>query len=67
MGKKIDYFSKLITEINNKENRIEIKNKILDEMERANTKEFILEKRERKIISTFIKKINKELSLEKGN
>ena len=44
-----------------------IKNKILEELEKANNKEFILEKRERKIISTFIEKINKELALEKGN
>ena len=36
-------------------------------LEKANNKEFILEKRERKIISTFIEKINKELTLEKDN
>ena len=41
---------------------MKIKNKILEELEKANNKEFILEKRERKIISTFIEKINKELS-----
>jgi hypothetical protein len=46
---------------------MKIKNKILEELEKANNKEFILEKRERKIISTFIEKINKELTLEKDH
>ena len=50
-----------------KAGKIKIKNKILEELEKANNKEFILEKRERKIISTFIEKINKELALEKDN
>lgn len=67
MGKRIDYFKDAIVEINNKENREEIKNKILEELEKANNKEFILEEKERKIISTFIKKINRELSLDKDN
>lgn len=66
VGKRIDYFQNQITEINNKENREDIKNKILEELEKANKKEFILEERERKIISTFIEKINSELKLEKS-
>ena len=66
VGKRIYYFQNQITEINNKENREDIKNKILEELEKANKKEFILEERERKIISTFIEKINSELKLEKS-
>ena len=65
IGKRIDYFEGKITEINNKQNREDFKNKILEELEKANNKEFILEERERKIISTFIEKISKELTLDK--
>lgn len=50
-----------------KTGKIKIKNKILEELEKANNKEFILDTSERKIISTFLEKINKELALEKGN
>ena len=50
-----------------KAGKMKIKNKILEELEKANNKEFILDKRERKIISTFLEKINKELELEKAN
>ena len=56
IGKRIDYLQNQIKEI---------KNKILEELEKANKKENILEERERKIISTFIEKINKELTSEK--
>ena len=67
IGKRIDYLEGLVLEINNKENREEVKDKIIDELEKANNKDFILEEREREIISTFIKKINRELALEKDN
>ena len=50
-----------------KAGKMKIKNKILEELEKANNKEFILDTSERKIISTFLEKINKELALEKGN
>ena len=66
IGKRIDYLQNQIKEIKNKENREEIKNKILEELEKANKKENILEERERKIISTFMEKINKELTSEKS-
>ena len=59
IGKRIDYLQNQIKEIKNKENREEIKNKILEELEKANKKENILEERERKIISTFIEKKSK--------
>ena len=67
IGKRIDYLESVVLEIYNKENREEIKDKIIDELEKANNKDFVLEEREREIISTFIKKINKELALEKDN
>ena len=67
IGKRIDYLESVVLEIYNKENREEIKDKIIDELEKANIKDFVLEEREREIISTFIKKINKELALEKDN
>ena len=67
IGKRIDYLESVVLEIYNKENREEIKDKIIDELEKANNKDFVLEEREREIITTFIKKINKELALEKDN
>ena len=39
IGKRIDYLQNQIKEIKNKENREEIKNKILEELEKANKKE----------------------------
>ena len=66
VGSRLDMVQNYLELGKDKSGRMKIKNKILEELEKANNKEFILEKRERKIISTFIEKINKELTLEKG-
>ena len=66
IGSRLDVVQNYLELGKDKSGRMKIKNKILEELEKANNKEFILEKRERKIISTFIEKINKELTLEKG-
>jgi hypothetical protein len=66
VGKRIDYFEDKVTKISNKENREDFKSKILEELDKANNKDFILDEKERKIISAFIKKINNELKLEKN-
>ena len=67
IGSRLDIVQNYLELGKDKAGRIKIKNKILEELEKANNKEFILEKRERKIISIFIEKINKELALEKDN
>ena len=67
IGSRLDIVQNYLELGKDKAGRMKIKNKILEELEKANNKEFILEKRERKIISTFIEKINKELALEKDN
>ena len=66
VGSRLDMVQNYLESGKDKSGRMKIKNKILEELEKANNKEFILEKRERKIILTFIEKINKELTLEKG-
>ena len=65
IGSRLDIVQNYLELGKDKAGRMKIKNKILEELEKANNKEFILEKRERKIISNFIEKINKELTLEK--
>ena len=65
IGSRLDKVQSYFELGKDKAGRMKIKNKILEELEKANNKEFILEKRERKIISIFIEKINKELTLEK--
>ena len=67
VGSRLDMVQNYLELGKDKSGRMKIKNKILEELEKANNKEFILEKRERKIISTFIEKINKELTLEKDH
>ena len=67
IGSRLDIVQNYLELGKDKSGRMKIKNKILEELEKANNKEFILEKRERKIISTFIEKINKELTLEKDH
>ena len=65
IGSRLDIVQNYLELGKDKAGRMKIKNKILEELEKANNKEFILEKRERKIILTFIEKINKELTLER--
>ena len=67
VGSRLDMVQNYLELGKDKSGRMKIKNKILEELEKANNKEFILEKRERKIILTFIEKINKELTLEKDH
>ena len=67
IGSRLDIVQNYLELGKDKAGRMKIKNKILEELEKANNKEFILEKRERKIISIFIEKINKELTLEKDH
>ena len=67
IGSRLDIVQNYLELGKDKAGRMKIKNKIFEELEKANNKEFILEKRERKIIAIFIEKINKELTLEKDH
>tara|TARA_X000000950_G_C13405736_1_gene453996 strand:- start:4 stop:270 length:267 start_codon:yes stop_codon:yes gene_type:complete len=62
IGSRIDKAEDFLQKFNNKGERIKIKNKILFEMEKANKKDEIFKDSEKKILSDFIKKIQKELN-----
>ena len=62
IGSRLDVVQNYLNLGKDKAGRMKIKNKILEELEKANNKEFILEKRERKIISEFLRKIQKEIN-----
>jgi len=60
-----NYESKIENYLNNKQGRQEILNKIKDEIKSANQKENIFTLEEKEILSKFINKIQKELSISK--
>lgn len=57
------YISKIDT-LTNESRRIEVKEKILSEMENATKKENFFSVKEKKIISNFLNKLKKELDLD---
>lgn len=61
LGYRIKEFSSKIKSIANQQQRIEIKNKILNEMKKGTEKEYIFSDEERVILSNFINKILNEL------
>ena len=62
IGSRIDKVENFLQKFNDKGERIKIKNKVLLEMEKANKKDQILKDDKEKIISEFIRKLQKELS-----
>ena len=62
IGSRLDTIQNYFELLKNKQERMEIKEKIFDELEKANKKEQILNERERKIISEFLRKIQKEIN-----
>lgn len=64
IGSKINSIKREISQISNEQNRDKIINKIRKEIGKANKKESYLSKEDRILLSTFIKKISKELDLE---
>ena len=62
IGSRIDKAENFLQKFNDKGERIKIKNKVLIEMEKANKKDKIFKDDEKKIISEFIRKLQKELS-----
>ncbi len=63
IGSRLDQLRDQITFINDQKKRIEIKEKILDEMEKGTEKENYFNDKEREVISNFINKILNELKI----
>ena len=66
IGQKIKKIDSKIENLNSKQEREKIANKLRNEIERANQKENILSEKDRELLSKFINKIIKELNLEKS-
>ena len=64
IGSKIRNVQESVLKYKSKTERVKIKEKIISEIERANNKDRILSDNDRKVISKFIIKIQKELNLE---
>ena len=62
IGSRLDKVQNYLEIGKDKAGRMKIKEKVLHELEEANKKEQILNERERKIISEFLKKIQKEIN-----
>ena len=66
IGSRLDIVQDYLEVGKDKSGRMKIKEKIFHELEKANKKEQILNERERKIISEFLKKIQKEINSYNG-
>ena len=64
IGSKIKSIKREISQISSEQNREKIITKIREEISKANKKESYLSEEDRKLLSTFLKKISKELELE---
>ena len=64
IGSKIKSIKREISQISSEQNREKIITKIREEISKANQKESYLNEEDRKLLSTFLKKIGKELELE---
>ena len=62
IGSRLDVVQNYLELGKDKSGRMKIKEKILHELEEANKKEQILNEREGKIISEFLRKIQKEIN-----
>ena len=66
IGSRIDYFTNKINIFTDHQSRLNFKNKLKDEMQKGIDKENYFTQEEKILISNFIKKIRKELSLDKN-
>ena len=66
IGQKIKKIETKIENLNSKQERERMANKLRNEIEKANQKENILSEKDRELLSKFINKIIKELNLEKS-
>ena len=64
IGKKIQYYEHQFNNLTNDQGREDIRNKIREEIKRANEKDKILNSEDREILKTFINKINEELNYQ---
>jgi len=64
IGSKIKSIKKEISQISSEQNREKIITKIREEISKANKKESYFNEADKILLSTFIKKIGKELKLE---
>ena len=64
IGSKIKSIKREISQISSEQNREKIITKIREEISKANQKESYLSEEDRKLLSTFLKKIGKELELK---
>ena len=62
IGSRLDVVQDYLEIGKDKAGRMKIKEKVFHELEKANKKEQILNDRERKIISEFLRKIQKEIN-----
>jgi Skp family chaperone for outer membrane proteins len=62
IGSRLDVVQNYLEIGKDKAGRMKIKEKVFHELEKANKKEQILNERERKIISEFLRKIQKEIN-----
>ena len=67
IGSRLDIVQNYLELGKDKSGRMKIKEKIFHELEKANKKEQILNERERKIISEFLTKIQKEINSYKAD
>ena len=63
IGQKIQNYENKIYSLNNKNEREKIADKIREEIKRANSKENILNKNDKELLSNFINKLIDELKL----
>ena len=66
IGSRLDVVKDYLEIGKDKAGRMKIKEKVFHELEEANKKEQILNERERKIISEFLRKIQKEINSYKA-
>ena len=64
IGSRIDFYTDKINKLRDHKTRIEVKEKLKNELRKAIEKENYFTEEERLLISGFIKKIKKELDLE---
>ena len=61
IGKKIQYYEHQLNNLTNDQGREDIRNKIRQELKKANKKDKILNTEDREILKTFLNKISEEL------
>ena len=65
IGSRLDYFQNSLEILKDERTRIDLKEKVKEELKKGIEKENYFTEEEKYLISTFIKKISSELELEK--